>query len=201
MAPLDLSTPHVSTRIQHIHDTFPEVVGFRPRFSEFFDADGRLDEESSATLASIAEHELTLDCLVGGAALAAVPVLARACPELHLIINHGGDPEIDGKEPFETWVQAMAAIAKAPNAYCKVSGLFTLVPPDTSRRAVAAHIDVLLALFGAERLMWGSDWPVLTQVGSYGDWLDFCRTHFAGYPASTPIPAICRHGAARLQAR
>ncbi len=184
VAPLDLGQPQAENRVDRMYEAVPLIVGFRPRFSDLVDTCGGLNETGLSGLARMSEKALALDCLVGGEALAAVPALAKTFPDLTLIVDHCGEPKIEGPDPSRSWTQAIAAIARAPNAYCKVSGLFTLVPPDTARCAVAAHVDVLVSEFGMERLMWGSDWPVLTQAGTYGAWLAFCRDHFAAYPAA-----------------
>jgi L-fuconolactonase len=95
----------------------------------------------------------------------------------------------------------MAALAAAPQVCCKISGLLTeLAPPDRASPARAAErlrpvIDALLAWFGPERLMWGSDWPVLTLAGSYAEWV--CVSDDLLGPLSVDERAQVLHGSAR----
>jgi L-fuconolactonase len=65
----------------------------------------------------------------------------------------------------------MRHIAANTTAYCKLSGLATEAGPDWSATKLKPYVDVLLETFGPGRLMWGSDWPVLTEVGRYAGWL------------------------------
>ena len=78
---------------------------------------------------------------------------------------------------MRAWRRDMAVLAAAPQVCCKISGLLTeLSPQDRSVPARATArlrpvVEALLGWFGPERLMWGSDWPVLTLAGSYADWI------------------------------
>ena len=65
----------------------------------------------------------------------------------------------------------MQDLSQAPNVFCKYSGLVTEVQGAVSRDALQPHVDVLLDLFTPARLIWGSDWPVVTTRTSYGEWL------------------------------
>jgi L-fuconolactonase len=73
----------------------------------------------------------------------------------------------------------MEALARLPNVTCKVSGLLTELRPGGGRDDVARAIGVLFDLFGPQRLLWGSDWPVLTLAGGYRDWFDLAREAIA----------------------
>jgi L-fuconolactonase len=66
-------------------------------------------------------------------------------------------------------------LARLPNVSCKFSGLLTEVPPDSADQALARIFGHLWNAFGAERLAWGSDWPVLELAGDYAGWADRCR--------------------------
>lgn len=90
-----------------------------------------------------------------------VPQLARRRAGLTLVIDHLAKPPRDA-EAFEVWREQLAAAAEHPNVFAKVSGLDTGVDLAT---AVAAAVES----FGAERLLFGSDWPVSLLTGSYRD--------------------------------
>jgi L-fuconolactonase len=65
----------------------------------------------------------------------------------------------------------MARIAGCPNVACKLSGLLTELNPGQPGAALAPAFLTLWAQFGPDRLLWGSDWPVVTLAASYGEWL------------------------------
>ena len=68
----------------------------------------------------------------------------------------------------------MASLAALPNVACKLSGLLTEAG-DRPPEAIAPYVQHLVAIFGPERLMWGSDWPVIELVDSYAGWFDLAR--------------------------
>jgi L-fuconolactonase len=82
-----------------------------------------------------------------------------------------------GSEAFAAWRKDMAALAALPQVCCKFSGLWGEAPQaahhdvDVAVRAVRPVWEPLLESFGPARLMWGSDWPVLTLAGDYAGWI------------------------------
>lgn len=96
-----------------------------------------------------------------------VPALARRFPTLTLVIDHLAKPPIKVRE-MEPWASQLAAAAAFPNVYAKVSGLNTAADPARwSADDLKPYIDHAIACFGADRLMFGSDWPVCTLAGDY----------------------------------
>jgi L-fuconolactonase len=73
----------------------------------------------------------------------------------------------------------IAALAAQPQVFCKLSGLLTEAAPGQDPQALAPYVARLVAAFGPERLMWGSDWPVLNLAGDYGGWLALAGTSAA----------------------
>ena len=94
-------------------------------------------------LAEIDSRGFTLDVLHG---LPLVPGIAEAYPRLRIAIDHLGSP------PFEGWEECLEQAAQFPNVCCKLSGLLRI--PDA--RPCVRHA---MAVFGPDRLMFGSDWP------------------------------------------
>jgi L-fuconolactonase len=64
----------------------------------------------------------------------------------------------------------MAAVAARANTVCKLSGLVTEAAPDWRVEDLRPYVDHLLAVFGPQRLLWGSDWPVVNLAGGYDRW-------------------------------
>jgi L-fuconolactonase len=98
--------------------------------------------------------------------LAATADLAAALPELRIVVDHLGKPPFGG-EDWDRWRATLAQVAAHPNTVAKVSGLQVPDRAFTPEQARPAW-DVALELFGPERLMWGSDWPITVLVGGYG---------------------------------
>jgi L-fuconolactonase len=78
----------------------------------------------------------------------------------------------------------MAGIAAHPQVSCKLSGLVTEAPPDADPETLRPYVATLLELFGARRLLWGSDWPVVDLAGGYDRWHNLAREALAGLDAA-----------------
>lgn len=95
-----------------------------------------------------------------------VPTLAQAIPNLTLVIDHLAKPPIAAKE-MGTWADQFKAASQFQNVYAKVSGLNTAAAPDWTAADLKPYIDYAFDCFGADRLMYGSDWPVCILAGDY----------------------------------
>jgi L-fuconolactonase len=96
-----------------------------------------------------------------------VPVLAEKVPGLRMVIDHLAKPPIQAKE-WEPWASLLKRAAEYPQVYAKVSGLNTAADwANWSADDLKPYIDHALDCFGANRLMFGSDWPVADLAGDY----------------------------------
>lgn len=95
--------------------------------------------------------------------------LARDFPQLPIVIDHLGKPPRDGRaEDMDEWERQLRNVAAQPNTVAKISGLHTS-GAEFSAAALARVWDVALSAFGPQRLMFGGDWPVSLQGGSYSE--------------------------------
>jgi L-fuconolactonase len=95
--------------------------------------------------------------------------LCQRHPALRVVIDHGAKPDI-GRAQWEPWAGDMTRIAAQTSAMCKLSGLLTEAGPLPAAAAARRWAEHLLQAFGARRLLWGSDWPVLELAASYRAW-------------------------------
>ncbi len=95
-----------------------------------------------------------------------VPTLAQRVPDLTLVIDHLAKPPIAARE-MGTWAEQFKAASAYPNVYAKVSGLNTAAAPNWTADDLKPYIDYAITCFGADRLMFGSDWPVCLLQGDY----------------------------------
>jgi L-fuconolactonase len=101
--------------------------------------------------------------------LGATAELAGALPGLTVVLDHLGKPP-HGRPDFPEWREAFAAVAARPNTVAKVSGLQVAGEPFTVAGLRPAW-EAALGLFGPDRLLWGSDWPMtLLTAGYAGTW-------------------------------
>lgn len=96
-----------------------------------------------------------------------IPLVAQRVPDLRIVIDHLGKPPILARA-CEPWSTLIAHAARMPNVFAKLSGL-DAGGADTWKAAdIAPYVDRALELFGPDRLMFGSDWPVANLRGGYG---------------------------------
>jgi L-fuconolactonase len=128
-------------------------------------------------LAAVASSGLPYDLLIRQSQAEAALRAVRAVPELTFVLDHLGKPAIaegpDALGPWEKWIRRLAA---EPNVVAKLSGLVT--EADWATWTVAdlrPYTEVALEAFGADRLMFGSDWPVCRLAGTYTEVFDAAR--------------------------
>jgi len=117
----------------------------------------------------LADNNLTFDVVaVFPNHLKHVPSLAEKVPNLKIVIDHLAKPPLD-PEQKQIWKEQLKAAAESPNVFAKLSGLNTTVPDfnNWTYEDIKPAIDYALEVFGAERLMFGGDWPVAILAGNY----------------------------------
>ena len=157
----------------------PRFVGIRRGVRE---AD--LDNERILTsLRDLEARGLALDIAIsGGMSLAEVAAIAAALPQLTIVVNHVATRHIDGNPPDSAWVADVAALAKHPKVYMKISGLYQNTrtqPAPTDLEHYASTLDAVWRALGEDRLVFGSNWPVSTLYGEYKPIVDIVRAFLA----------------------
>jgi predicted TIM-barrel fold metal-dependent hydrolase len=149
----------------------PRFVGIRMR--ERPRGAGYFNDEVWRDLELLADKGQTLDVLMFEFSLEDVDQVARRIPALKILINHVAGANIDGKPVDSVWARQLAQAASNPNVYCKVSGLFQqshLQPSPVDLTFYKPVLDELWKLFGEDRLIYGSNWPVTMRGGSYASY-------------------------------
>ncbi|MBB3061209.1 amidohydrolase family protein [Microbulbifer rhizosphaerae] len=152
--------------------------GIRPMIQDIADTRWMLKPELEPVFTALIERGLTFDALVTPRHLEPLLILLRRYPDLKAVIDHGAKPEIATGRTTE-WAGDIARIASETSACCKLSGLMTEAGDNPGFESLMPYMEHLLACFGAHRLMWGSDWPVLELAGNYPQWLAFAERFVA----------------------
>ena len=142
----------------------PMLRGIRPMLQDIAQTDWLLRAPRPEALAALADLGLTFDALVTTRHLPALAAFAQANPALPIVIDHAAKPQPGARLK---WQAGMARLAAIPRLRCKLSGLMTELSDLAEIEAVFAQ---LLHWFGPDRLIWGSDWPVLTLAAGLDDW-------------------------------
>lgn len=149
----------------------PKLKGLRPMLQDIADPLWVLQDALTPCWEAMTEHNLVLDLLIKPLHLPHVLTLAARHPRLPMVIDHAAKPHI-ASQIWHPWGSLMTRIAQETHAVCKLSGLLTEAGPSATGDAVRPWGAHVLNTFGAQRVMWGSDWPVLELAGSYADWFE-----------------------------
>lgn len=149
----------------------PKFRGVRPMLQDLPDDDWIASAGTSRAVEALIAHDLAFDALIFTRHANALETFLARHPALRVVIDHGAKPPIrDGKAGWSAWADAVTRLARFPQVCCKLSGLATEAAPGWTDTTLRPWIEHLLAAFGARRLMWGSDWPVLNLAGDYDGW-------------------------------
>jgi L-fuconolactonase len=121
----------------------------------------------------LAKRGLSMDLCVRQHQLDEVIGLVEACPHVLFVVDHLGKPVVSDVE-FAPWSGSLARLAEFPNVRCKLSGLASEAPENARTfSALRPWVEHALDVFGPDRCMVGSDWPVVTAATTYGWWFEF----------------------------
>jgi len=146
--------------------------GIRPMIQDIDDPNWMLKPELAPVFQKMIELNLTFDALVLPIHLDVLYELLMRYPRLNTVIDHGAKPAIaKGWKSNLQWREKLQRIAKDTNALCKLSGLVTEADGKISYDNISQYIEHIIISFGSDRVMWGSDWPVVKLACEYQDWL------------------------------
>ena len=147
----------------------PYFKGMRHLIHDEPDPDWVVQDVVIESLKLLAARNLTFDVVaVYPNHIKHVPTLSAQVPDLKMVIDHLAKPPTD-TAAWQTWHEQMVAAAENPNVYAKVSGLNTATADfdNWTYVDIKPSIDAALEIFGPDRLMFGSDWPVAILAGTY----------------------------------
>lgn len=159
------------------------LKGIRHQVHDESDPDWLRRNDVMQAFAEIDRRGLTYDLLIRSREIPAALEIVQAFPTLRFVVDHMAKPAVasDGMAP---WMQAMEGFTDhQDHVWCKVSGLVT--EDDWASRdddRLVPYIETVLSIFGSQRVMYGSDWPVCLLAGSYGRTLSMLRAMLADLP-------------------
>jgi len=195
---LPLANPEIDTYLSH-YSTFPKFKGVRHVLQDEPD-DFFLERAFQHGLSRVAAHSLPYDLLIHQRQLPVAIKCVDRQPALGFIINHIAKPEIHNGRIEPAWFNGMKALAKRDNIIgVKISGMATEVRnTEIDTQSLQAYFSETLNLFGAERLLFGTDWPVcLLRLDSYKAWTNTIL-NFTNQLSPNETRAILHNNAARV---
>jgi L-fuconolactonase len=147
----------------------PKFAGVRPMIQDIPDVDWMHRADVQWAYQAIIDLDLTFDALGYPLHLDNFRRLFDRYPTMRTVIDHCMKPVIR-EGAFDDWAGRMEQIARTTPVFCKLSGLATEAKPGWTIETLRPYVDHVITVFGPQRVMWGSDWPVLELNGSYDSW-------------------------------
>jgi L-fuconolactonase len=149
----------------------PLLRSIRPMLQDIPEVDWVLHPRLDAALRALIDLDLSFDLLIRPAHLRSSLTLLTRYPDLRAIVDHCAKPGI-AQGMWQPWADGMRRIARETGAWCKLSGLTTEASPGWKVDDLRPYVEHVIEWFGPQRIVWGSDWPVVTLNADYRGWLD-----------------------------
>jgi L-fuconolactonase len=168
---IDFENPRDLAELQRLSG-HPKFKGVRPMIQDLPDDAWMLREDVQWAFRAICDLGLRFDALGFPRHLAHFLTILKRYPTMQVVVDHCMKPQIREKSAahFRFWADGMARIADETAAVVKFSALITEADADWTVDDLRPYTDHVFDVFGAERVMWGSDWPVCRLRGEYADW-------------------------------
>jgi L-fuconolactonase len=165
---------------------WPKLKGLRPMLHDLPDPAWLLQPAVQPALAAMQALGLVFDALIRPVHLPYLLHIAQRYPHLSIVINHCAKPEIARgvDAAWQPWADGLAALAALPNVSCKLSGLLNEAGQSPNSSICTPWVEYILQIFGSERIIWGSDWPVLELAGDYSAWFEYCQSIVSNFSIS-----------------
>ena len=174
---VDMTSDNTISRLDELSSN-SYFKGVRPMLQDMTDDRWILKPELDRVFRYLVDENLCFDALVKPRHLDALYELLLTYPDLKVVIDHGAKPEI-ANGGYQEWADKLSIIANNTNAFCKFSGLMTEAKSGTNILDINRYADFLLDNFTADRLMWGSDWPVVNLASNLNSWVVWCENYFS----------------------
>jgi len=171
-------------RLLQAYRQYPLVHGVRDILSDM-DAQTFTSTAFLDGLRDVQQAGLSFDVTVQPTQIRYISGIAKLMPQLTLILDHAGNPNI-AADAFQTWAHDLQQLAQHPNIVCKVSGLATRITTERPLRAddyqrIEPYVRHVVACFGAQRTLYGSDYPVVTLSTTHNSWSQFITDVIGAY--------------------
>lgn len=163
---VDLKADDLDEKLQH-YKQYRKLKGFRHILQAEADEQYMLQFAFKRGIATLQKHGYTYDILIFPQHLPYAAQLAGSFPDQRFVVDHLAKPAIK-KQEIGKWQKDIEALSKHQNVYCKISGMLTEADwTKWKTEDFTPYLDVIFNAFGANRIMFGSDWPVCLLAGGY----------------------------------
>ena len=176
---VDLQNENIENRLLY-YSKYPVIKGFRHIVQA--EPSGFLKNKKFLNgVQVLKKFDFTYDVLIYENQLKEALEFMNYFPAQKFIVDHCAKPAIRGNSISE-WKKWMAEISKRKNIYCKLSGLITEAKwNEWNEKDFYPYLDVVFECFGTDRIVFGSDWPVMLLSGNYKGWKTLLQNYMTGF--------------------
>lgn len=179
---VDLCAPNIAEQLQ-LYSRFEKLRGFR-HIAQAEPDDFLMRDDVAKGIGLLRQFGFTYDVLIYPRQMTAALDLMHKLPDQPFVIDHLAKPEVR-TNAIRDWADHLRAMASNPLAFCKISGLITEADWFSWREDdFRPYLDVAFEAFGADRLMFGSDWPVCLLAGTYRQVKELVEYYVKALPVS-----------------
>lgn len=176
---VDLRGEELDDKLSY-YSFFPKLKGFR-HVLQNEEPSFMLDPAFLRGIGLLQKFDLTYDILIFPRHLDAAIEMVGQFPEQRFVVDHLAKPLIK-KGEIREWKEKMKVLSTHPHLYCKISGMVTEADWDNWKSDdLHPYLEAVTEIFGPDRLMFGSDWPVCLVASSYDKWLGIVRKFFSSF--------------------
>lgn len=178
---IDLKSDELATRLNH-YKNFKKIKGWR-HVLQAENADFILDKGFISGLNQLKDFGYTYDLLCYHNQLEHIIKMVDQVPDQAFILDHCGKPDVKSQD-LKAWAANIKTLAANPNVLCKVSGLLAEADWKNWKETELFNcFDVVFENFGVERVVYGSDWPVVLVSRPYQDWFNLVSKYTERFTA------------------
>ena len=149
----------------------PKFVGLRPLPNDTFGGDWFKTEAAVASMKILNKKNVSVDTLQPVENLSNARKFFRKFDGLKLVLNHAGRPAVMTGE-LKDWKNELKLFAQETNAMVKCSGLVERAGVEWTKKTISPYVETIIEVFGSERVMFGTNWPVMTISSTYDLWVN-----------------------------
>jgi L-fuconolactonase len=176
---VDLQSDVIEERLSH-YQSFKKLKGFRHVLQGESDRALMLRPAFKKGISLLYKYGFTYDILIFPDQIQYSLELVKAFPYQLFVIDHIAKPDIKNKN-IEDWKIDIHAIAQYENVYCKISGMVSEAGKDWKKEDFTPYMDVITESFGANRIIFGSDWPVCLVDATYDEVVNIAEEYFSSF--------------------